>query len=196
MSDLQGVAEAAIRVPLCAVPAPRVATRETETGQAIEPILDETVNLEDFHAAFLAAFGTTEQTIAEALFEQLVNALHADPTKPLDAATANLVLALLHRIGPRDELEAMLASQMIVAHVAAMDASRRALHVEQTPGGRQAYLSLARKLMTLYTAQMDALNRHRGKGTTQKIVIERVLVAPGARAIVGAVANGGRGDGR
>jgi hypothetical protein len=49
--------------------------------------------------------------------------------------------------------------------------------------------------MTLFTAQMDALNRHRGKGTTQKIVIERVLVAPGAQAIVGAVANGGRGGG-
>ena len=89
----------------------------------------------------------------------------------------------------------MLASQMIVAHVAAIDASRRALHVEQTAGGRAAYLGLARKLMTLFTAQMDALDRYRGKARTQKIVIERVLVAPGAQAIVGAVANGGRGDG-
>ena len=76
-----------------------------------------------------------------------------------------------------------------------MDASRRALHAEQTAAGRVAYLSLARKLMMLFTAQMDALNRYRGKGTTQKIVIERVLVAPGAQAIVGAVASGGRGDG-
>ncbi len=194
MSDLQGVAEAAIRVRLRCMPAPRVAIGETATGGAVEPILDETMNLEDFRSRFLAAFGTTEQIIAEALFDQLVNALHADPTKALNAASANLVLALLHRIGPRDEIEAMLACQMIVAHVAAMDASRRALHVEQTAGGRAAYLGLARKLMTLFTAQMDALNRHRGKGTTQKIVIERVLVAPGAQAVVGAVANRGRGD--
>jgi hypothetical protein len=49
--------------------------------------------------------------------------------------------------------------------------------------------------MMLFTAQMDALNRHRGKGTTQKIVIERVVVAPGGRAVVGAIANGGRGMG-
>ena len=160
----------------------------------MEPVLDETLDLDEFRIRFVGAFGTTEQIIAEALFQQVVNALHPDPKKLLDAAT-NLVLALLHRIGPRDELEAMLASQMIVAHVAAMDASRRALHVEQTAGGRAAYLGLMRKLMTLFTAQMDALNRHRGKGTTQKIVIERVLVAPGAQAIVGAVANGGRGDG-
>ncbi len=195
MSDLQGVAEAASRVRLRCMPAPRVAIGETATGGAVEPILDETMNLEDFRSRFLAAFGTTEQIIAEALFDQLVNALHADPTKALNAASANLILALLHRIGPRDEIEAMLACQMIVAHVAAMDASRRALHVEQTAGGRAAYLGLARKLMTLFTAQMDALNRHRGKGTTQKIVIERVLVAPGAQAVVGAIANRGRGDG-
>ncbi len=195
MSDSQGVAEAAVRVPLRSVPAPRVAIRETVTGQAIEPILDETANLEDFHAAFLAAFGTTQQIVAEALFEQLVNALHPDPKKPIDAATANLVLALLHRIGPRDEIEAMLASQMIVAHMAAMDASRRAIHVEQTPGGRQTYLSLARKLMVLFTTQMDALNRYRGKATVQRVVVERVYVAPGGQAIVGAVSSGKGGGG-
>jgi hypothetical protein len=76
-----------------------------------------------------------------------------------------------------------------------MDAARRAAHIEQTPGGRQTYLSLARKLMTLFTVQIDALNRHRGKGTTQKIVIERVLVAPGGQAVVGSVSAGGKGGG-
>jgi hypothetical protein len=94
----------------------------------------------------------------------------------------------MHEISPKDVVEAMVGCQMILAHVAAMDASRRALHVEQTAGGRAAYLSLARKLMTLFTAQMDALNRHRGKVTVQKIVIERVHVAPGGQAIVGAIA--------
>jgi len=175
--------------------APRLRISRTESGQLTELILDEAADVDALRAAFLSAFGTTELVIAEALFEQILNALHTDPEKPLDDATANLVLALLHRIHPRDELEAMLACQMVVAHVAAMDASRRALHVEQSAGGRIAYLTLSRKLMSLFTAQMDALNRYRGKGTTQKIVIERVLVASGAQAIVGAVASGGRGDG-
>ncbi len=40
----------------------------------------------------------------------------------------------------------MLACQMIVAHAAAMDASRRVLHIEQTAGGRATYLLLAPKL--------------------------------------------------
>jgi hypothetical protein len=144
---------------------------------------------------FLAAFGTTENSIAETLFGDILNVLHTDSTKPFDAVTASLVLALLHRIGPRDEVEAMLAYQMIVAHLAGMDASRRALHIEQTPGGRQAYLSLARKLMTLFAAQMDALNRHRGKATVQKVVVEKVLVASGGQAVVGAVSRGRQGDG-
>ncbi len=194
MSDLQGVPEAVIRVPLRSVPAPRVAIRETETGQAIEPILDDGANLEDFHAAFLAAFGTAERLVAEAFFEQLANALHADPTKALDAATANLVLALLHRIGPRDEVEAMLCSQMVAAHVAAMDVTRRALHTEQTAGGRAVYLNLARRLMTTFTLQMDSLGRHRGKPTVQKVIVEKVLVAPGGQAVVGAISSR-RGDG-
>jgi hypothetical protein len=107
-----------------------MAAGRTETGQTIEPVLDERQNLDDFHDGFVDAFGTTEQIIAEVLFQQVVNAIHPDPAKPLDAGTANFVLALLHRISPRDELEAMLACQMIVAHVAAMDASRRALHIE------------------------------------------------------------------
>ena len=175
--------------------APRLRISRTESGQLTELILDEAADVDALRAAFLSAFGTTELVIAEALFEQILNALHTHPENPLDDATANLVLAMLHRIHPRDELEAMLACQMVVAHVAAMDASRRALHVEQSAGGRIAYLTLSRKLMSLFTAQMDALNRYRGKGTTQKIVIERVLVASGAQAIVGAVASGGRGDG-
>jgi hypothetical protein len=62
LSDLQGVTEAAIRVPLRSVPAPRVAIRETETRQAIEPILDETANLEDFHAAWRFSTGSARGT--------------------------------------------------------------------------------------------------------------------------------------
>jgi hypothetical protein len=105
--------------PVTRVPAPRVRVTITECYQAIEPVLDEAANLEDFHAAFLAAFGTTERVIAEGLFQQVLGVFCTEPTKPLDTATANLVLALLHRIGPKDELEAMLACQLFIVHTAA-----------------------------------------------------------------------------
>jgi hypothetical protein len=176
-------------------PAPRARVATTEAGQAIEPVLDERQNLDDFHDGFVGAFGTTEQIIAEVLFQQVLNAIHPDPAKPLDAGTANFVLALLHRIGPRDELEALLVCQLIATHSAAMDVARRAVHTEQSAGGRAVYLNLARRLMTTFTLQMDSLGRHRGKPTVQKVIVEKVLVAPGAQAIVGAIAIGGRGDG-
>ena len=165
-------------------------------GATVQPILGEKATVEDFRVAFLTAFGTTELVIAEALFGQLLNILHTEPAKPLDDATANLVLALLHRIRPRDELEAMLACQMIAVHVATMDATRRALHIQQTAAGRSAYLALARKLMNTFALQLEALGRHRGRPTVQKVVVEKILVAPGGQAVVGAVANGGPGDGR
>jgi hypothetical protein len=184
-----------LRLPSLHVPAPRVRFTQAECGHQFEPIVDEAEDPAEFRNRFIAALGTTEHSIAETLFQEILNVLRTDPSKPFDAATANLVLALLHRIGPKDELEAMLVGQMIIAHLAAMDVSRRALHVEQTPGGRHAYLSLARKLMTLFTGQMDTLNRHRGKLTVQKVVVEKVLVAPGGQAVVGAVSSGRRGDG-
>ena len=144
-------------------PAPRVvAMTGPSAGGPVELLPAPNDSPEAWRSRFLAAFGTTELAVAEALFQQLLNALC--PGQALDAATANLALALLHRIAPNDELEAMLACQMIVAHVAVMDATRRALHLEQTPGGRQAYLSLARKLMMLFTAQMDTLNRKSRQG--------------------------------
>jgi hypothetical protein len=180
-----------LRVPI-SEPAPRLTARAL-AGGSVELMPEATESSEVWRARFLTAFGTVDEGIAEALLQQLANALC--PGKPIDIPSVNLALALLHRIGPRDEIEAMLACQMIVAHVVAMDASRRALHVEQTPGGRQAYLSLTRKLMTLFTAQMDALNRHRGKVTVQKVVVERIVIAPGAQAVVGAVSSGRRGDG-
>ena len=186
--NLQSAPEPDAKLPASPVPAPRVMVRQTDNGQVVEPVLNEGADLDDFHAAFLAAFATTSSTVAEALFGQLLNGLHTEPGKPVDSAIANLALALMHEIGPKDVVEAMLATEMIVAHFAVMDTARRALHAEQTPAGRQAYLSLSRKLMTLFTAQMDALNRHRGKVTVQKVIVEKVHVAPGGQAIVGAIA--------
>jgi hypothetical protein len=63
----------------------------------------------------------------------------------------------MYEIGPKDIVEAMLACQMIIAHVAAMDASRRALHVEQTAAGPAVYLNLARRLMTTFTLRWNSL---------------------------------------
>jgi hypothetical protein len=175
------------------MPAPRLKVGEG-TPESVEP--DDAGDLSAWRDHFQQACGTTEVAVADALFNQLVNVLHTDPTKPLLASTPNLALALLHRLAPADELEAMLALQMIVAHFASMDASRRALHVDQSAAGRQAYLGLARKLMALFNEQITTLNRLRGKPSVQRVIIERLNLEAGAQAVVGAFAtrSGGPGD--
>ena len=95
-------------------------------------------------------------------------------------------------IGPRDELEGMIAAQLLAAHNAAMECYRRAMLAEQTFEARRENLSQANKLSRTYAALLDALNRHRGKGQ-QKVTVEHVHVHSGGQAIVGPVAPGRRG---
>lgn len=93
-------------------------------------------------------------------------------------------------IGPRDELEGMMAAQLIAAHAAAMECYRRAMIPEQTFEGRRESLSQANKLSRSFAVLLDALNRHRGKGQ-QKVTVEHVHVHAGGQAVVGNVAAGG-----
>jgi hypothetical protein len=96
------------------------------------------------------------------------------------------IIAGLMGIGPRDELEGMIAAQMLAAHNAAMECYRRAMLGEQTFEARRENLSQANKLCRTYALLLDALNRHRGKGQ-QKVTVEHVHVNAGGQAIVGVV---------
>ncbi len=93
---------------------------------------------------------------------------------------------LFESIAPAEGIEAMLATQMVGTHYAALECLRRAMIPSQSFEGREANLRQAQKLMNLYTQQVAALNKHRGKGQ-QKITVERVQVAPGGQAVLGDV---------
>ena len=95
-------------------------------------------------------------------------------------------------IGPKDELEGMMAAQLLGAHNAAMECYRRAMIGEQTFEGRRENLSQANKLSRTFATLVDALNRHRGKGQ-QKVTVEHVHVHAGGQAVVGTVEAAGGG---
>ena len=128
------------------------------------------------------------------LAEQAIEALWV---KNSDAETherqMKATFAALVGIGPRDELEGMMAAQLIAAHNAAMECYRRAMIGEQTFEGRRENLSQANKLSRTWTTLLEALNRHRGKGQ-QKVTVEHVHVHAGGQAVVGMVATPGGGD--
>jgi hypothetical protein len=100
--------------------------------------------------------------------------------------------AALKGMAPKDELEGMVAAQLIAAHNAAMECFRRAMIDEQTFEGRRENLAQANKLSRTFATLLETLNRHRGKGQ-QKVTVEHVHVHEGGQAIVGNVENPGGG---
>lgn len=108
-----------------------------------------------------------------------------------DMMRANFVLAAVRESCPRDALEAMLAAQMAVLHIAQMQAAGRlaqAQHLAQIDAATRGLNTLSRT----YAAQMEALKRYRSKGE-QKVTVQHVTVEDGGQALVGAVSAGGRG---
>jgi hypothetical protein len=114
-----------------------------------------------------------------------------------DARDRQLAAALAGLVGicPQDELEGMMAAQLIGWHHAAMECYRRAMLPEQTFEGRRESLSQANKLSRTHVLLVEALNRHRGKGQ-QRVVVEHVNVHAGGQAIVGNVGTPGGGISR
>jgi hypothetical protein len=98
----------------------------------------------------------------------------------------NSIVGAMVGIDPKDELEGMLAAQLIASHNAAMDCYRRANFEGQTSEGRSEALTQANKLSRTYTSLLESLNRHRGKGQ-QKMTVEHVRVYEGGQAIVGQI---------
>jgi hypothetical protein len=103
-------------------------------------------------------------------------------------------ITALIEIGPKDEIEGMIAAQLIAAHNATMECYRRAMIGEQTLEGRRDNLSQANKLSRTYAVLLDALNRYRGKEGQQKVTVEHVDVHAGGQAVVGMIESPRGGD--
>jgi hypothetical protein len=98
-------------------------------------------------------------------------------------------LELYQDFSPEDGLEGMLSAQMVSTHFAAQECMRRAAHSQQSIESRDMNLKHAQKLMALFTHQVAALDKHRGKGQ-QKVTVEHVNVEAGGQAVVGNVEMG------
>ena len=103
-------------------------------------------------------------------------------------ATVNALIG----IKPMDEIEGMIAAQLVACHNASMECHRRAMIPKQTFEGRRDNLNQANKLSRTYASLVESLNRHRGKGQ-QKVTVEHVHVHEGGQAIVGNVESPGGG---
>jgi hypothetical protein len=132
-----------------------------------------------------AATGSADEKRGLVLLNQLLSTLWM-PGGRFDDRGMEAAMVALARLAPRDEQERMLAAQMIATHAAAMECLRRAMIDEQTFEGRDQNLKHSAKLLGVYTRQVEALDKHRGKGQ-QKITVEHVTVNAGGQAVVGNV---------
>ena len=134
----------------------------------------------------MLVLGTSSQEFMDGVLRQLANAV--SPGKDADEEAINFALAVIAGIEPKDELETMLAMQMVAIHLATMTFTRRLAHVEtldQQHGSERALNKLART----FAMQMEALKRYRCGGE-QKVVVQHVNVNEGGQAIVGTVDRG------
>ena len=106
------------------------------------------------------------------------------------ASLCNKTTAILHGIQPRDEIEGMLAVQMVGVHNVAMETLKRTMIPDQTFSGKEANVTQATKMLRTFVQQMDALKRYR-TGGQQKMTVEHVNVNKGGQAIVGNVTQKG-----
>ncbi|MBD3680025.1 MAG: hypothetical protein HUJ27_16695 [Rhodobacteraceae bacterium] len=138
--------------------------------------------------------GVTDEALLAQKIDEIANLLwvHEDAREGTKQARIQRALELYESLEPADGAEGMLAAQMVGTHDAALECLRRAALPNQTYAGRDMALKHAQKLMTLYTKQLETLNKHRGKGQ-QKVTVEHVNVQPGGQAIVGTVEAGHSG---
>ena len=133
--------------------------------------------------------GTADDRVFQGLLAQIVRLGEKD--KPYSEEGANFVLGVIAGIEPKDEVEAMLATQMAVTHQATMMMGRRLNHVETIPQQDSAERAL-NKLARTFATQIEALKKYRAKAQ-QTVRVERVTVNEGGQAIVGTVSHEGGG---
>ncbi|WP_209505911.1 MULTISPECIES: hypothetical protein [unclassified Ruegeria] len=134
--------------------------------------------------------GTVDYRFFEGVMDQVATLGQQDSS--VSEAASNFVMSVVAGVGPRDEIEAMLAIQIGAIHQATMMMARRLNHVKTLTQQDSAERAL-NKLARTFTNQVETLKRYRSKAD-QTVRVERVEVKEGGQAIVGNVHNGGQSD--
>lgn len=165
-------------------------TKKLVKESVIAPKCNLNDDVEKFDAvnayAAMKACGTYDRETMALMVMQLKSAL--PPSAANDDMVLNCLLGMLHEIAPKNQLEGMLAVQMIACHNMAMETTRRAMAPNQSPEGMDANVSRAQRLMKTFVAQTDALSKLRGNKKT--VTIKHVNVSEGGQAIIGDVHHG------
>ena len=144
-------------------------------------------------SAIRDVFGTDDDQLANGLLSHCLKPL-SDHESNGDTPSADeriFMLAIISDLKPNDAVERMLAVQMATTHVATIRAGSWLSRAESLQQG-QAHSTAYSKLARTFTAQVEALRKHR-TGGKQTVTVQHVNVSEGGQAIVANVQTGGRG---
>jgi hypothetical protein len=146
-------------------------------------------------AKMTEAFGSADHGLQMFLFNQVVQTFKSCHSSAGFCDEGKMVehcdnaMAILQGIKPQDEIEGMLAVQMVGVHNMAMDAMKSAMISDQYPEARNWHANRANKLLKTFALQLEALKKYR-TGGQQKMTVEHVHVHKGGQAIVGSITQG------
>jgi hypothetical protein len=164
-------------------PAPHFKVTNTDAGTVIENAHpDKAVG----GRLLMAQLGSSSPDFVDGLIRQTVEG-YAGNKVPTER-DVNFLIGALRGIEPKDEIEAMLAAQMVAVHNATMRAANQFARVEnlvQFEAQEKAYNKLART----FAAQVQTLKNYR-TGGEQKVHVQHVHVSDGGQAVIGPVSTG------
>ncbi len=99
----------------------------------------------------------------------------------------SMAIALLAELRPQTLLESLLAVQMVGVFQASTKLLASGLAGAQSLEHAEWKTRTATRLMRLYTEQLEAMAKLKGKATQQRVTVEHVHVHSGGKAIVGSV---------
>jgi hypothetical protein len=165
---------------------------ETDLGLTFEGSASEGHTINETRATALGeVFKTDDRVQSEALLTHCLKVL--GKMEAGDGGDANdergFMLTIIRDLEPRDAVERMLAVQMAATHVATIRCARMLAHADRLPQAQAHYIGF-NKLARTFTAQIEALRKHR-TGGKQTVTVQHVNVSDGGQAIVGNVKAGG-----
>jgi hypothetical protein len=124
--------------------------------------------------------GTTRDEVALRIIGQVASNLVRPSLRSMDESLLSAISSM-SEMSPQNLVEAMLASQMIATHEAAMWSMSLATQEEQTFEGREANVLRATRLMRVFNEQIEAMQKLKGTSCQQKVTVGRQLWAPWKR---------------
>jgi uncharacterized membrane-anchored protein YjiN (DUF445 family) len=137
------------------------------------------------------ASGVKETRLGAHIVDQVNRTLALWPSADAEE-TLKTAVELMVEIKPESAMEAMLATQMVGVHHAALSALERAAFQVKSREDLDAATRVSARLMRLFTEQLEAMAKLKGKSGQQKMTVKHVHVHQGGQVVVGQISTAPR----